>query len=119
MTVLITVENYLGTVNISNNYLVTLIEHTVSGCFGVVAINTCERQGLVGLFDKCRNVSSGVSLRYDDGRLIIGVHISVMFGTKISAVVDSLVHKIRYTIEEKTGLKIARITIFVDDMISI
>ena len=115
---MITVENYLGTINISYDYLVSLIGHTASGCFGVVAMNSSDKRGILSLFKKTRKENSGISLKLNDGRLVIGVHISVMFGTNISAVVNSLVHKIHYTVEEKTGIKISKITVFVDDMIS-
>lgn len=115
---MITIENYLGTINISDEYLVSLIAHTASGCFGVVAMNPTEKRGLLRLFQKCETEHPGVTVKYDNKKLIIGIHISVMFGTKISAVVDSLVHKVRYVVEEKTGLKIAKVTVFVDDMIS-
>jgi uncharacterized alkaline shock family protein YloU len=115
---MLTVENYLGTINISYDYLVSLISYTASGCFGVAAMNTPKKSGILSLFRKSRKENNSVSLRLNDGKLIIGIHISVLFGTNISAVVNSLVHKIRYTVEEKTGIKISKITVYVDDMIS-
>lgn len=115
---MITVENYLGTINISYDYLVSLIGHTASGCFGVAAMNPTGRLGILSMFRKARKENGGISLKLNDGKLVIGVHISVIFGTNISAVVNSLVHKIRYTVEEKTGIKISKITVYVDDMIS-
>ncbi len=113
---MITVENYLGTTRISREYLVSLISHTVSTCFGVVDINITESETL--LHSLIRKVDfarkSGVSLSAKDGKLAVTIHITVLVGTNIKAVTDSLVHKIRYTVEEKTGLKISRISVFID-----
>lgn len=115
---MLTVENYLGTINISHDYLVSLISYTASGCFGVSAMNTPKKSGLLSLFSKPGKENNGVTLKLTDGKLTIGIHISVIFGINISAVVNSLVHKIRYTVEEKTGIKISKITVFIDDIIS-
>lgn len=113
---MITVENYLGTMKISKEYLVSLISHTVSNCFGVADINSAESsRGLLNLFKKADMTNKNcVNLSMHNGKLIVTIHISVSFGTNISAVTDSLVHKVRYTVEDKTGVKISKISIFID-----
>ncbi len=115
---MITVENYLGTTKISKDYLLSLINHTVSTCFGVVDINSSEQIGILQtLFRKADFApKKGVVITSKDGKLAVTIHITVLFGTNIKAVTDSLVHKVRYTVEETTGLKISKITVFVDGM---
>ena len=34
----------------------------------------------------------------------------------VSAVTDSLVHKLRYTIKDKTGMDVSRVTVYIDGM---
>lgn len=115
---MLTVENHLGTIGISKEYLSSLIGHTASTCFGVAGLNDAgSRFGLASIFKKAEiGKKECVSLNIKDGRLAIGLHITVVFGINISAVVDSLVHKIRYTIEEKTGLEVSKVTVYVDGM---
>ena len=115
---MITVENYLGTTKISKEYLLSLINHTVSNCFGVVDINASEPIGILQtLFKKADFMRrKGVGISSKDGKLSVTIHITVLFGTNIKAVTDSLVHKVRYTVEETTGLKISKISVFVDGM---
>jgi uncharacterized alkaline shock family protein YloU len=48
----------------------------------------------------------GVNLSVIDGKLAVSIHITVLFGTNIKAVTESVAHKLRYTVEEKTGIKI-------------
>ena len=116
---MITIENYMGRIGISEEYLISLISHTASQCFGVAALNTAEKKkGLRSVFKKADMKSKdGVKLLVKDDKITVILHISVIFGTNIAAITDSLSHKIRYTVEEKTGLKISRVSVFIDDII--
>ena len=58
----------------------------------------------------------GVNVRVKDNRLVIDVHVSVTFGTNISAVTASLKHKVRYAVEEATGAEVDSVNIFVDNI---
>lgn len=115
---MLTVENHLGTIGISEEYLTSLIGYTASTCFGVVGLNTAEqKRGLLSIFKKAEiGRKKCVRLDVHDGKLFIGLHITVVFGTNISAVADSLAHKIKYTAEEKTGLEVGKITVYIDGM---
>lgn len=115
---MLTVENHLGNIGISKEYLTSLIGYTVSTCFGVVGLNSADRKrGLLSLFKKAEiGRKKCVKLEVRGGKLYISLHITVVFGTNISAVADSLAHKIRYTVEEKTGLEVGKITVYIDGM---
>lgn len=121
MILLITVENYLGKIGISEDYLVSLISRTASQCFGVADLNPVDtkKYHLVDLFKKAdikgkRGVKLSVSA---DNKISVSLHISVLYGTNISAVTENLAHKIRYTVEDKTELKISKISVFIDGML--
>lgn len=115
---MLNIENHLGTISISKEYLTSLISHTASTCFGVADLNRAESNSiLVAVFKKADiDKKECVKLSVKDGKLVIALHITVVFGTNISAIVDSVVHKIRYTVEEKAGLEVGKITVFVDGM---
>ncbi|MBQ2824293.1 MAG: Asp23/Gls24 family envelope stress response protein [Oscillospiraceae bacterium] len=116
---MITMENYLGKIGISEEYLVALISYTASKCFGVAALNNADKKGGLLSFFKKADIKGrqGVKISVKDNKLSVTLHISVLFGTNIAAVTDSLSHKIRYTVEDKTGLKISKISVFIDGMI--
>ncbi len=115
---MIKIENYLGEIGISESYLVSLISYTATGCFGVAALNTAEKRGIFSLLQKAdlRN-NQGVKVIVKDNKVNVILHISVLLGTNIAAVTESLSHKIRYTVEDKIGLKISKISVCVDGMI--
>ena len=54
----------------------------------------------------------------DDDGLVIELHIIVTYGVNISTIVDSIVNKVRYTIEEATCLSVKEVNVYVDSMIS-
>ena len=50
----------------------------------------------------------------ESNKLVIDIHIVVSYGLNISAIVKSITHKVRYTVEDVTGLEVSKINIFVD-----
>jgi uncharacterized alkaline shock family protein YloU len=42
------------------------------------------------------------------------LHISVSYGVNISAIVESIVNKVRYTVEEATDLKVSKVNVYID-----
>lgn len=57
-----------------------------------------------GLLNKLRKhpANRGVKIKYQKSKLIIELHIIVNYGTNISAIVKSIIHKVRYVVEEAT-----------------
>ena len=53
----------------------------------------------------------------DDGQLVIELHIKVTYGVNIAAIVRSITHKVRYAVEDATGLNVRRIDVCVDDIV--
>ena len=113
-------ENPLGTIEISQNYFSQLLGSVVPTCFGVVGMaNSNPIQGIRSLiYRKSYFLDRGVSVRNDPDGLVIELHIVVTYGLNISAVVDSIVNKVRYTMENATGLKVKTVNVYVDSMIS-
>ncbi len=112
---MINLENHLGTISISDNYLANLVGSAASSCFGVVSMSDLSVTG--GIISKVRRddpINRGVRIRTVDGRLVIDMHIIVSYGVNISAIVKSIIHKVRYTVEEATGLDVQKVNVYVD-----
>ena len=52
------------------------------------------------------------------GKLVIALHIKVGFGLNISTITQSITHRVKDEVELATGLKVARIDVYVDDVIA-
>ena len=48
--------------------------------------------------------------------LVVDLHIIVIYGLNLSATVKSIVNKVRYTVEEATGLEVKKVNVFIDSM---
>jgi len=115
---LIRMENHLGIIEISQGYFSKLIGNAVSSCFGVAGMaNSNARQGIRSLIKKQQSFpDQGVAVRKDGEGLNVDLHIIVTYGLNISVIVKSIVNKVRYTVEEATGLKVRKVNVFVDAM---
>ena len=114
---MIKVENHLGTIDISNSYLTTLIGHTVTSCFGVVQMNPFgAKQGILSIVKKSNDINKGVIIKQSRDNIIIDLHITVSYGVNISAIVDSIVKKVRYTVEQETEFNVSKVNVFIDGM---
>ncbi|MBQ8194226.1 MAG: Asp23/Gls24 family envelope stress response protein [Oscillospiraceae bacterium] len=115
---MIRVKNHVGEINISQEYFMSLISNTVTNCFGVVQMNVSNaKQTLMAYLPKkkdAKNAPCGVSVRVGKDKLVVDLHITVMYGVNVSAVVKSIMNKVRYTIEESTGISVERVNVYVD-----
>ena len=116
---MIKLENHLGEITITNNYLMSLIGHAVTGCFGVVRMNPIgAKQGVRTNILGSTSIDNGVKIHVPKGTnsMIIDLHIFVTYGINVSAIVDSITNKVRYTVEQATGLVVKKINVYVDGM---
>ena len=59
----------------------------------------------------------GVRVIRENGELCIELHIKVTYGVNIGAIVRSIIHKVKYAVEDATGLQVQRISVSVDDIV--
>jgi uncharacterized alkaline shock family protein YloU len=62
------------------------------------------------------NSDQGVNVKSVNGALTIDLHISVSYGVNINAICDSIVNKVRYTVESATSLKVSAVNVYVDGL---
>ncbi len=114
---MIRLENSYGEIEISNEVLADITGHAVNECFGVAGMAAKGvAEGLVSLLKK-NNLNKGVKITPLGGDMIgIELHIVVVYGLNITAVSESIMNKVKYMVEEQTGLVVQEITVYVDDM---
>jgi uncharacterized alkaline shock family protein YloU len=58
------------------------------------------------------NLSKGVKLELtNEDKLQIELFVMVEYGTKISVIANNIIQKVRYSVENYTGLKVSAITV--------
>ena len=111
---MIKLENPNGYIEVTNNYFANLVGRAAQSCFGVTGmVNSNAYQSLKNKSAK-DNLDQGVTGRSVNDDLIIELHISVSYGVNISAIVESIVNKVRYTVEEATDLKVSKVNVYID-----
>lgn len=113
-------ENPNGYIEITMAYFANLVGRAAQSCFGVTGmVNASPYESLKSAIKgkvTGDNLSQGVSVRSVGGVLTIDLHISVTYGVNIGAIVDSIVNKVRYTVEEATDLKVSAVNVYVDGL---
>lgn len=105
------VSNKYGSINIEDNVLATIAGLSAMECYGLVGMaNKSATDGLVELL-KRENLTKGVKITSDDNEVTIDLYIIVQFGTKISVVARNIIDKVKYNIENLTGMKVRKINI--------
>lgn len=114
---MIRIENHLGIIEISQSFFANLVGNAASSCFGVAGmVKSGTRQGLRSIFSRRTFADEGVRVRSENGKLIVDLHICVIYGMNIAEISKSIVNKVRYTVEEATGLTVKRVNVHVDAM---
>ena len=78
---------------------------------------TVSYRGVTATFNVTVKTPS-VTVTQEAGKLVIALHIKVGFGLNISTITQSITHRVKDEVELATGLKVARIDVYVDDVIA-
>ncbi|MBQ8170469.1 MAG: Asp23/Gls24 family envelope stress response protein [Oscillospiraceae bacterium] len=115
---MIRVKNHIGEITVSQEYFMSLISNTVTNCFGVVQMNISSPKQTVMAslpFTKDKEqATKGITVRVGKDKLVVDLHITVMYGVNVGAVVRSIMNKVRYTVEESTGISVEKVNVYVD-----
>ena len=111
-------NNHLGTIGISTAYLRQLISNTAESCFGVAGLNAYgAKQGVIAMLKK-ENTTRGVIIRQEGEQLVVDLHITVNYGVNVGAIVESIIHKVTYVLQEQAGVSVKSVNVFIDEMIN-
>ena len=114
---MIQLESHLGNIDISHEYFSNLIGNAAASCYGVAGmVKSGARQGLRSFVSSRSYADEGVRVRPDGEKLIIDLHISVIYGMNISAIAKSIINKVSYTVEQATGLEVKKVNVFIDGL---
>ena len=109
---MITKVNPYGHISLTNDYFSGLVEQAAKQCYGIAAMGQAPAESVV------RSALRTGSLPQEAGKLVIALHIKVGFGLNISTITQSITHRVKDEVELATGLKVARIDVYVDDVIA-
>ncbi|MDD6673504.1 MAG: Asp23/Gls24 family envelope stress response protein [Eubacteriales bacterium] len=120
-------ENQNGYIEITNSYFAKLVGNAAQSCFGVTRmVNSNPVQSIksaiinrVERASELDNSNQGVVIKSVNGALVVDLSIAVSYGVNINAIADSIVNKVRYTIESATDLKVSEVNVHIEGIDSI
>ncbi len=107
-------QTTVGDITISNEYFCKLIGHAVSSCYGVVDMVPKGFQRVRELVSRKDNLDTGIKVIGNADSVSVEIHVAVMYGMNISAIAKSIVNKVKYTVNEATGITVDKVTVMVD-----
>lgn len=113
---MISYETKLGRIYISNAFFAKLIGQAVSSCYGVSGMVAKGGQRFLDLVKRGKMIDKGIFVNGDINSISVELHIIVCYGININAIANSIVHNVKYTVKEATGIDVKKVTVHVDGM---
>ena len=104
-------SNEHGNVIYADEVISKIVGLATMECYGVVGM--VSKSATEGLWELMRieNLAKGVKIEHKDEKLIIELFVMVEYETKISVISNNIIQKVKYNVENYTGLKVAAITV--------
>ena len=120
-------ENQNGYIEITNSYFAKLVGNAAQSCFGVTRMVNSNpvqsiKSAIINRVERAAeldNSNQGVVIKSVNGALVVDLSIAVSYGVNINAIADSIVNKVRYTIESATDLKVSEVNVHIEGIDSI
>lgn len=107
-------NNSLGEITVSPKIIADIAGKVTSKCYGVVGMaSKSAKDGIVSLL-KSDNANKGVNITVGENGILVELHIVVQFGLNINSTCESIVHRVRYNLENMTGIPVKCINVKVD-----
>ncbi len=111
---MIMIENHIGSIRVSKAFLYSLIEHTVTNCFGVADLYDSSPAETLKTKLFPGDIHRGIQLRTRKNALVIDLHIVTGIGANMTAITDSIRNKVHYAVEQATGIEPAAVNVYID-----
>ena len=109
-------NTHIGKITIDKEVVGKYAGSVAVECFGIIGMAGVNvKDGLVKLLKK-DSITRGIVVKMVDNKLILDFHVVVAYGVSILAVSDNLISNVKYKVEEFTGIEVAKINVFVEDV---
>jgi len=109
-------ETRFGKVVIANEFFARLIGNAVSSCYGVSSMVAQGKQWWRTALTRKNYADTGIIISGDINSICVDLHITVTYGVNMNAIANSIVGKVKYTVEDATGIIVDKVNIHIDGM---
>ena len=104
-------KNNYGKVMIDKEVIKKIVSYSSKQCYGLVGMASKNKStGIVELlsfFDS----GKGINIEIKDDLIYIDLFVIIQYGTKVSVVAENMIDRIKYDVENQTGLKVKKVSV--------
>ena len=93
-------KNNYGKVMIDKEVIKKIVSYSSKQCYGLVV-------ELLSFFDS----GKGINVEIKDDLIYIELFVIIQYGTKVSVVAENMIDRIKYDVENQTGLKVKKVSV--------
>lgn len=101
-----------GSVNISDDVLITMAGIATSTINGVSTVQTGVVGGITNLFSR-KNYSKGIKIDVNDGNVVVDININVDYGLNINNLAREVQSAVKKEIESKTDFTVSVVNVHI------
>ncbi|MEL7646949.1 MAG: Asp23/Gls24 family envelope stress response protein [Sedimentibacter sp.] len=105
--------NENGNITIDDQVFATLAGLAAMECYGVVGM--ASKNATEGIFEllKREQLTKGIKVTAAEDKLNIDLYIVLQYGVRISTVAENIISRIKYSVENYSGVLVNNVNIFV------
>lgn len=107
---------YPGRVDISPQAIATVVQSTVTACYGIVALVPSRRRPRLLRRRERSEPIPGIVVTTDGTTLTLTLHVIVEHGVRISEVARNVMDTVGYAVEQALGMPVEAVNISVDGL---
>ena len=112
----ININSEYGEITVDNNVIASIAGAIANKSYGVIGMaSRNKKDGIVSLL-MSDNMSKGIKVEVVDSAIVVDLHIMVEYGVNINAICDSIIHNVKYKIENQIGLKVKKVNVLVESI---
>lgn len=108
------INSELGSIVIDNSVIANIAGISAMESYGIVGM--ASKSATDGIFEllKFENLSKGIKVNTENNQINIELHVILEYGVKISVVGQNIIERVKFNIENLTGLTIDNIEVLVE-----
>ncbi|GAB6098529.1 Asp23/Gls24 family envelope stress response protein [Halanaerocella petrolearia] len=103
--------NDLGVVNISKEVISVMAGLAAMECYGLVGMANQSLQDGISKLLGTHNLNRGIQIEIIEDEIKVDLYIIVKYGIRISEVATNVIDRVKYTLEEKAGVRVREVNI--------